>query len=145
MLPNAVARCRGVLLVVAFAAAADWAVKAWGYPYVGEWIPHRTDRAALNLLPIAAGCLALVSVIPGRRMLVGAGLALGGATANMLDLEVDGVVWDMIPIPYTQTIANVADVFIVSGIVLTFCAAIPFYVNLCKKPDLDGPASPLAA
>ena len=46
---------------------------------------------------------------------LGAGLVLGGSFANLIDLAVTGVVWDMIPLPGSDIMFNLADACIFTG------------------------------
>lgn len=120
---------RGMLLIAAIACLADWTVKKihwWGS------IPHATERPTWILLIFLATALFLLAIIPTRWMMLGCGLMLGGAAANLLDLQMDGVVWDMIPLP-DGIYANLADAFVFSAIVILSLGIIVRFLRLWKQ------------
>lgn len=118
----------GLFKISIFAAlvvwSVDWSVKA--LPEASWWVPHYVDRSWLAL-PLAWTLLLLMVALIGRPWIAwAAGVAGGGLAANLVDLKLDGVVWNMIPIPLSGGFTcNVADFAIVGGfLVLTFGSAI---------------------
>lgn len=93
---------------------ADWSVKA--LPHASWWVPHYVDRS-WAALPLSWALLLFMVALIGRPWMAwAAGTAGGGLAANMVDLKLDGVVWNMIPIPFSNgLVCNVADFAIVGG------------------------------
>jgi len=123
------AQLRGMLLIAAICLLADWAVKKFNWWYS---IPHFAERPIWILALFLIACLLLLSVIPTRWMMIGCGLLLGGLFANLIDLQVDGVVWNMIPL-LGDTYANLADVAIVSSLVLLLMGLLGRFLKLWQQ------------
>lgn len=111
---------RGTFLVAAIVCILDWGIKAM-HPWLqGWWIPHQTERPeVLVIIASLILCPLVASLLRSPGAVWGSGMLLGGILANMLDLLHNGVVWDMIPLPWDPDhVINLADVFIVSGCVV---------------------------
>jgi len=111
----------------------DWTVKL--LPQASWWVPHYTERS-LWALPASCALLALfVAMVQTPACAAVAGVTAGGMAANLIDLRMDGVVWNMIPIPFTDGFTcNVADFAIIGGfLALTIIGAIR-YIELCRQP-----------
>ena len=121
-----VAQIRGMALTAAIVVCLDWSLKASD---LFTSIPHAAERPTLILVLFSTLAVLLLSVIPRRWMMVGCGVLLGGCYGNLIDLQVDGVVWDMIPLP-GGIYANLADVAIVSGLFVITLGSIIHFVKL---------------
>lgn len=120
---------RGMLLIAAACCLVDWSVKKfhwWGS------IPHAADRPTWLLLVFLCSCLFLLAIIPTRWMMLGCGLLLGGSLGNLIDLEVDGVVWDMIPLP-DGIYANLADTWILLAMIILSVGLIGHGIRLWQS------------
>ena len=122
---------RGTLFLTALVCAVDWGTKALHPVVNGWWIPHRVDRPVLLIgMTTVLVCLLLVLAIRSKLAIWASGLLMGGSIANLTDLSLHGMVWDMIPYPWdTDHLCNVADVAIASGMVLSICAVVVFLVQ----------------
>ena len=114
----------------------DWTVKS--LPKGDFWVPHYTERPWI-ILPI---CLVLVSLgillMNKRAGYIAGGIAMGGYCANMIDLQRDGVVWNMIPIPWTDGFTcNVADFAIVGGGIALLVLSLTSLVRWAEVPAKD--------
>lgn len=104
--------------------ALDWSLKA-AHPLLWSgWVPHYTSRS-FGFLFLALACLCFVVPILGTLpAAIAGGVAFGGMCANTVDLAVNGMVWNMIPIPWTDGFwCNVADFAIVGGLAVLFVSA----------------------
>lgn len=120
------ARLRGLLLFVCSVCAVDWTVKLCR-PWLWDgWVPHVAHRSPANLLWVAACAILIVWAFDSRLAIAGAGIAAGGLTANVLDVNVDGVAWNMIPLPGTpgEIWCNVADLAIIAGAAVLLIAVV---------------------
>lgn len=122
------AQVRGMLLIALTSALIDWAVK---YFHWWDSIPHRTERPIEAIALCLILCLVLLTIVPRRFMMVGCGLLMGGTIGNLLDLTVDGVVWDMIPLP-DNIYANTADFSIFAGILVLVIGLICHFIALWR-------------
>lgn len=107
------------LRIAVFVALATWILDlvTKALPKGDWWVPHYTHRSLL-LLPLMIVTVALVvAMCRTTATAVAGGLALGGYCANLIDLSINGMVWNMIPIPGTGGFTcNVADFAIVGGV-----------------------------
>lgn len=111
----------------------DWTVKA--LPKASWWVPHQTERSWAGVPLAWLLLLMMVSIIGKRWVAWAAGVAGGGLVANIVDLKLNGVVWNMIPIPYAQGLTcNVADFAIVGGFVALLIGVGIRYAELCRQP-----------
>lgn len=94
-----------------------------------SWAPHYTDRplAVLLLIPLILG---LVLYIGRPLPALALGLIAGGALSNMLDVTRHGYTWNMFPIPGTNQVCNLADICLVSGLVLIGLFAVRYWSEL---------------
>jgi hypothetical protein len=93
-------------------------------PRGGWWTTHYIHRSVGYIVMCAVVTALCVAAIPWRSMAIGAGLFVGGACANVTD-SLDGVVLNMIPIPFTDGFTcNVADFGIMGGFALMLAAGL---------------------
>ena len=105
-------KLRGLLLMMIVFCLLDWAVK-WADLFTS--IPHQTSRSLLILPLYTLLVLAILFMVRSRLTMLGSALLLGGCYANLIDVNMDGVAWNMIPI-WSGLYCNVADIEIVLGI-----------------------------
>ncbi len=110
--PAFIPKLRGLLLMMITFCLLDWAVK-WADLFTS--IPHQTSRSLLILPLYTLLILVVLFMVRSRLTMLGSALLLGGCYANLTDLNMDGVAWNMIPI-WNDIYCNVADIEIVLGI-----------------------------
>jgi len=151
---------RRLLSVAAGALLVDVATKTVGVTLLGRsplglgWARLRVVRnpgfvfglgASLSegmVLAVTVIVVAVVAAAVWRGGLSGpvpAGLILGGALANVLDRAVDGTVVDLIDIGSWPTF-NLADAFIVIGVVLLATRAMPADLHGSQDPGSNPPS-----
>jgi hypothetical protein len=100
---------------------------------------HRTFAGlSTGLIAVVAACSLLACVLPARVVAIGAGVAFGGSTANLLSRHFwdgSGGTPDFIRFVDGST-GNVADLFIVSGgLAMALGAVLWFAVTLTGRVD----------
>lgn len=108
----------------AFIFILDWAIK-YSQPLLwGGWVPHLAERPLILFPVLVFGYLAIMWMVQSAAATTACAVALGGITANLVDLEMNGFVWNMFPLPGTNVWFNLADVCIISGtLVAVGCTA----------------------
>jgi len=107
---------RGFAALVAVSCVTDWAIKLSHPLWFGGWYPHQANRPAFLTVLLVVPVCGLVAVLFARPITTWAtGLLAGGTAANMLNLSLTGVVWDMFHLPGSDVVFNFADVLIVAG------------------------------
>ena len=125
-----------MLLISLLVCGVDILVK-----YTHWWysIPHHTDRPTEILAGLLLLCLVMLTIVPRRWMMIGCGLVLGGSISNLIDLEINGMVWDMIPLP-DNLYANLADAAIFSGLSIIIVGFVIYVIGLWRDGYFVAPA-----
>lgn len=106
-------------LSMLFVWIVDWAIKA-AKPWLwGGWVPHAAHRS-LWTIPICAVLLVfIIALLNTRALAISGGIAFGGLCANLIDLSINGQVWNMFPVPLTDGLwCNLADFAIIGGLLV---------------------------
>lgn len=107
----------------AFIFVLDWAIK-YSQPLLwGGWVPHLAERPLILFPILVLGYVSIIWMVQSTMATIACAVALGGITANLVDLKLNGFVWNMFPLPGTAVWFNLADVCIIGGtMVALFCA-----------------------